>query len=48
VTSIVGNDGRMYVVGRRKKIDKVGSILMMCIGVTDGDCDIISFHWLSL
>ncbi len=35
VTSVVDNDGTMYV-GGRKQIDKLGSILMMCIGVTMG------------
>lgn len=35
VTSVVDNDGTMYV-GGRKQIDKLGSILMMCIRVTMG------------
>jgi hypothetical protein len=36
VTSVVGNDGTMYVVGGRNFFDKVGSILVICIGVTMG------------
>jgi len=47
VTSVVDNDGTMYV-GGRKQIDKLGSILMMCIGVTMGIVTSLVFHWLSL
>jgi hypothetical protein len=47
VTSVVDNDGTMYVGGRKTNwqawlnFDDVHTCY-------NGDCDIISFHWLSL
>jgi len=48
VTSVVGNDGTMYVVGGREFFWQGGLNFDDVHRCYDGDCDIISFHWLSL